>query len=383
LAHFTFTNGDATEVKITTLKIKRLGVSGDTTLSKVYLYDGTTRLTDEAVVSEGIVSWNNTAGVITIPAGSSKTIAVKSNILSATSGQIVGAGINAAADIVSGASAVNGTFPINGNLMSIATATLASIQFAASGSTTPSQNTSLEPQEDFTMFQNSVVIGTRSADLRRITFRNIGSVTATDVTNFRLYIDGVQVGSAVAQADANGYITFDLSDSPKRLTTGTRVFKVVGDVIGGSTRTFMITLRKAADIDAIDTQYSANISATSGGATSFSVVEAGQQTIATGSLTISKATDSPTGNLVKGASQAVLAKYTLKAYGESIKVETMRIVVDVSTAGVGYLRSGGLFVDGLQVGSTANLNDLGETTPYTEYSLGSSLVIVPGTPKTL
>ena len=390
LAKLVFTNGDATEVKITTLKAKRLGVSGDVTLSKVYLYDGVYRLGDEAVVSTGVISWNNTAGVIVIPANSSKTIEVRADILAGITGQTVGVGITAATDITSNASVVKGVFPVNGNTMTVATATLADVSFALSAATTPTTNNSLEPQVDFVMFQNSVTIGTRAVNLKSIAFRNIGSVDkVTDLKNFRLYIDGVQIGGVVEKSDSDGYITFDLSASPKKIETGTRVFKVVGDVVGGSTKTFQISLRKAADVNVTDSEYGANI-LIKVNSVAFTVVEAGVQTVSTGNLTITKRTDSPTGNVVKNGTGVTLAKYDLKALGESIKIENLRVSVTSSDpTDIGELRNGALFVDGTQVGSTQKLEDTGgvgtdgDGFTYTEFNLGSSLIVVPGVPKVL
>jgi hypothetical protein len=86
--------------------------------------------------------------------------------------------------------------------------------------------------------------------------------------------------------------------------------------------------------------------------------------------------DSPSGNVVKDSSATTIAKYELKAYGEKIKVEYLTVSVDSSNdASLTALRNGALFANGTQVGSTANL-----TTAGTNFSLGSSLVIVPGTP---
>jgi hypothetical protein len=393
MAHITFSNGTSSEVKITNLKLKRLGVSADATLSKIYLYDGVTRLSDEAVVSTGVISWNNTAGVITIPANTVKTYAVKADIAAlvggvAPSGQTVGVGIAAATDITSNATAVNGTFPVNGNIHTTAAANLATVNFAASASTTPAQNTSLSPQNNFIMFENSVQVGVRAVNFKSITFRNLGSVAQNDLQNLKLYVDGVQIGTTIATPGSDGYFTFDVSSAPVKLETGTRIFKVIGDVVGGSTKTFQISVYKASDVNLVDSQYNVNILSTQN-SLAFSPVQAGQQTVATGALTITKRTDSTSGNIAKGASAAILAKYDLKATGEPIKIENLRVSYDatpgadaVSANSITELRNGALFVDGVQVGSTMTLYEATDTA-YTEFTLGSALIVTPGTTRVL
>jgi len=384
IAHFTFSNGTSSPVTITNLKMNRLGVSADATLAKLYLYDGNTRLSDEATASTGVFSWNNSTGVIVIPANTVKTIAVKANIATGTSGQTVGVGI-VAADSITGATAT-GTFPVNANIHTIAQAILAGVSF--SSTVTPALNNSLTPQNNFIMFEDTVTIGTRAVYLKSITFRNIGSVAQSDLQNFKLLIDGTQVGSTVVSQGTDGYFTFDMSSAPIKLETGSRIFKVVGDVIGGSTRTFKVSLYKASDVQVTDSEYNGNILVQRDSGT-FSPVEAGQQTVATGDLTITKRTDSTSGNIAKGASQLTLAKYDLKATGEAIKIENLRVNIDSSDNNVGELRNGALFVDGVQVGSTASLEEVDgvgndtDALTYTEYSLGSALVVTPGTTKVL
>jgi len=382
LAHFTFRNTSSTEATVTTLRLRRIGVSADTTLTKVFLYDGAARLSDEASVSSSVMSWNNSAGVFKVPASGSKTLAVKANILTGTSGQTLGVGLQAASDVVTTAT-VSGTFPLNGSLMTVATATLADVSFTNSAGTTPSTNGTLDPQDGYVVWQNAVTVGQRAAYLRSIMFRSIGSVASTDVKNWKFYVDGIQLGNTISTPDANGYITFDMTASPKKLETGTRTFKVIADVIGGSNKDFTVSIRQAADVDVYDSEYNASVLVKVASA-AFTTVEAGKQTVTVGSLTITKNTGSPTGNVVNNGSGVTLAKFDLKAYGEQIKIENLRVRATVSDGAVDKLRNGALFVDGVQVGSTADIyetNGTGGT--YTEFSLGSSVIVTPGTTKLL
>src|SRR3990167_7139874 len=98
LAALTFTNGDNTEIKVTGLKLKRIGVSADASLTNVYLFNGATRLTDGAAVSETMVNFNNTSGLFMVPSMGSLTIWVLADV-NGTSGETVGMQVISSADV--------------------------------------------------------------------------------------------------------------------------------------------------------------------------------------------------------------------------------------------------------------------------------------------
>ncbi len=367
LAHFMF-SGNGT---VNNLVLNRLGVSADTDLKNVYLYDGNKRLTDAATVTNGQISFNDTSSMGLFQVMGSKVISVRAD-LSSNTGETVGVQL----------ASVNGNaVSVSGNLSTAANATLATAALANPASPMVAANTSLNPGSDVVGWQDTLTVGTRFIWLKSFQVRVIGSVQSGDLKNFRLFVDGVQVGSAVSMPDVNGYVFFDLGGGIQ-LQTGSRTVKVLLDVVNGSSRDFTLSVRQAPDVSTVDSQYGQNILTT---VTTGSFPDsAGKQSITSGTLVITKRTDSPSGDVVKGASGVVLARYDIKAYGEKMKVESMRFAVDSSSGSVGKIRNGAIFLDGVQIGSTSDLLEEDNTSPfYTQYSFGSSFIVDPATPRVL
>lgn len=229
LAHYTFTNTSNTEAVVTKVVVNRAGISNDSSFTNIYLYDGGKRLTDSASVSNGVITFNDTSGILRVPAGGSRTISVRADVSSSATGQVLAVALASVTSNVT----TSGNFPIAGAFFSVATATLATVDFNTT--TTPSASTA-SPQNEIVLWQNTISVGNHAVNLRAISFRNVGSISTSDINNFKLFVDGTQVATA-AGMDANGYVSFDLGSSPKRLETGGRIIKLVGDIVGGSTRT--------------------------------------------------------------------------------------------------------------------------------------------------
>lgn len=379
MASFNLTASNDGEVKVTTIKLKRVGISSDTTLSAVYLYDGTTRLTDSASVSSGYMTWNNASGITTVAAGTTKTITVKADVnttAGAAAGETIAVSVNAASDITTNGAAVSGSFPITGNTMSVASATLGTF---AVGTALPSGTGEVTAGEtDYSLWKNTVTIGTRYLNLSGIRLRMIGSVGLSDLKNLKFYVDGVQRGDAVATIGSDSYVYFGFA-TPVKLDTGSRVLEMRGDVINGSNKTYSWSLQYAIDIEATDSEYGVSVKPTGTIPATTGVI-----TVSVGTLSVEKASDSPSGTVTKDATGATLAKYTFKAYGEPIKIEYLSVAVVEGNSENDYaLRNGAVFANGVQVGSTAAIPSKDDSPAFVDYNLGSSLVVTPGTPVTV
>lgn len=368
LAKFTFANPTGADIKVTNIAFKRIGISNDATMANVYLYNGAKRLTDAGGVSSGAFNFNDSTGIFTVPAGQTYTVSVLADIAASTSGQQIGAQLTAVTSTGTLDSSV--ALPINGATQTVSAATLATVDYGAT--TLPAENTALSPGNDLTVWTNTVTIGTRAVTLKSFQLQNIGSIAATDVKNLRLYVDGVQVGTA-STIDASNVVSWDLSAAPLRLETGGRVMKVVGDVVGGSSLTFKFSLRRASDGQMVDTDLNQPVLATKEGSVAFTARVGGVQTISSGTISVVKANNSPSSNVSLSASSVKWASFEMRAAGEDIKVDN--IDVQANTSLDRGLDNGKVFLNGVQVGSTKDLTDATSI----NFTFGSSFVLKAGT----
>jgi len=341
LASFNLTAANDGAVTVKTLKLKRIGISSDSSLSNVYLYEGNTKLTDNASLSSGYVTFSNTNGIIIVPAGSTKTITVKADVTGTTGN--IGMSINAASDVTASAASVTGSFPLSGNLMSMTSAadlagvTLGAVTFAGATINAGTMNA--------TLWSAPFQVTNKAVDLKHISFRQVGSIPTDAIQNLKLYVNGSQVGNT-ASISSDNRVTFDLS-SPVRLSTGATIVELRGDIEKGSDRTFSFSLQTASDAVLTDTNYNVNVAISSGLNTSSS------STINAGSVSIATDPNFVTTEVVKNASNAVLSKYTMNAFGEDVKVNSLRVTPTLTggaaTEGIDDLA---LYVNGAQVGSS-------------------------------
>lgn len=312
LADFTF-SGNGT---VNNVKLMRTGVSNNSTLTNVYLYEGNTRVAGPAsILADGSINFNSVTGLFAV--AGTKNMSVRADIMAGTSGQSVGvmlAGYNTGAGMVATS--------INGTQLPVANVSLAGANFTSS-TVNPAINNVNAGTMNYTVWSAPVSIATRAMNLRGATFKVVGSAPADALANVRLYVDGSAVGSA-ATVGANGMVSFDLMSSPVAMTAGGHTVEVRADVVKGSARNFQVSLDQASDIWFEDSQLAGVYVTATQGANPVVNYVAGVQTIAAGNITASNVSVGTT-NVVGGASNVVIAKYKLSAYGEDMKVNQLSI----------------------------------------------------------
>lgn len=362
MLHLTF-SGNYT---VTNVKLMRKGISTSSTLSNIYLFDGNTRVSDAATInSQGEVVFSQPSGLFSV--NGVKTISVRADVANNVVGQTVGFDFMSA---MAGDMSIAGS--AMGNIFNIADApsTMTGVSF---GTVTPTGAT-LNPGNNVTLWQSVATVTNNNAYIDRLAFRQQGSAQASAFANFKLYVNGALAATA-AGLDANGYVTF-VPSAPIMLQSGSRVIRVDADIVSGASRTVQLSLRTAADAGIRDAQLGVNIAATGLPKTSAAV-----NTISGangGTLTIEKDNTSATGDVTLNGTDVPLATYKLTAFGEPIKIETLRVGVDSSDDNVESLANGRIMIGGNQYGSTTTLNETDSVATGTSYTL--NYTVYPGTP---
>ncbi|MEK7519700.1 MAG: hypothetical protein AAB581_00430, partial [Patescibacteria group bacterium] len=373
-----FMAGSDGDVMVTTVKVKRNGISADADLANAYLYDGAVRVAEMTNVSGNYITFTSAAGLFTVSRGSSKAITVKIDVTNGTSaGKTIALSINAASDVVAGSAAVAGSFPVMGNF--VTTAAVGDLGKVTIANVSPAAAATVDPgQTGYEVWRFSVQATDQKVNLHRVRVTNVGSIATTDLTNIKLMDAGTQLGATAASLGVDGTVTFDMSASPFQIVAGqTKNLSLVADVIGGTNRTFRFSIQRSADITAMDDNYAVYLKPNQ--ADSFSIVQAGgATTVNTGALTISVDPASPTGNVAKDYIDQEMARFKFKASGEGVKVSSLAVTATTVPAAWG-VNNVKLYLDGTQVGSTSDVSS-GTTTTFT---FGNSFIVPSGTTKTL
>lgn len=373
MASFNLTASNDGAVTIKSIRLQRIGVSSDNSLANIYLYNGNTKLTDAGTLSSGYVTFANNTGIVTIPAGQTVTLTARADIATATGGTI-GLAIASASDIVAAGVNVSGAFPLNGNLMSITSVT--DLATVSAGSVTPTAGTVNAGTLASTLWSSSLNVGQKAVKLSYVAFRQIGSIPANAIQNIGLYVNGSQVGSN-ASIGSDGYVRFDLSASPVTLNTGASTLELRGDIVKGSNYNYIFSIQTAADMVLTDTNYGVNIAVTASG--SSLPLSAGQTLINAGSVSVQKDSNFTATQFVANQAQTILGQWTMKAYGEDIKVQQLQASIAVSGlyGNNSLAKNEGfnnvtLYVNGGSVGSSQNMVASAASSTLTDVTFGST-----------
>ncbi|MCD6178113.1 peptidoglycan-binding protein [bacterium] len=370
----TFSNGTDEDIKVTTLKVKRGGISADTDISQGYLYDEDgTKLAEYTSFTDRVMTFSDSSGLFTVPAGETKTITFKFDLVNdADSGKTIYFSIESADYITADGQEVSGSFPITGNTLT--TASVSDLgKLTVATSTDPS--VSVDPQDNFEVFNFTLQAQDQKIEIRKIKFTNMGSTAASDLKNFKLYDGGTQLLDTIADMASDKTVTFDFGDNPLVIDKGvTKNMHLRADIVGGTNRTFQFSIQEQTDIEAYDQGYGVYIKPNASGWTVLKATNA--STINTGKLTLTRASDSPSGNIPLGGTNVSIAKFNIKASGEDVKISSLGLKLYGSIGNDGLYQVK-IYFDGSQKGTTQNVysSTTANECTATTYSFGNTFIV--------
>jgi hypothetical protein len=325
----------SSDVSVTGLKVTRTGLGIDSNLSSVKLYvDGVQRGTSQSLGSTHMATFTLTTNPISVPANSTVAVVIGANIAAATAYDQHVLGIANAADITTTAT-VTGSFPVNGNTMSLANVTIGTATLY-NGALHPSSDTGVDPDdEDVRFTQLKMTAGsTEGLVISQITAVKNGTAANTDVKNIELYNDtaGATVAT-VAALNGDGRAVFkDLNITIAK--GGNLELSVRADMNGGSGRTIAFDLHDGTSYTIMVKGATYNVGITPSRNNFCAAAGTCQtQTINQGYLNVSKSASTPaTGKIAVGGTQVPLASFDFVAAGENVNVTSSQLTIVTGAA---------------------------------------------------
>lgn len=233
------TNNSASEVTVNSFKLSRSGLGATGDFTSVTLYEGAVKvgLTRTSWTTDGYMNYN-VAGGFKVPARSAKTIDITGRLGTAGTYNALGiAEVSASGGTVSG-------LPVVGNQQSGVNVTVGTVTMTGQGTETQTKNigTTGVTFGQFRLALSSVEDG----KLVSIRLKNKGTAADGDVANLWLQMGTENLAGPVRMS--SDYVDFVLANPYLIQKSKNATFKVVGDIVDGSSRTVEFVLDATTDL---------------------------------------------------------------------------------------------------------------------------------------
>lgn len=327
------------DVKVSSITVTKSGFLGNTRLNGVDVVDSKGVRHGNVVTSinaDNTVLITMTTDPIVVAAGKTESATIRFNLVSGAYTGTVAFAIASVSAIKSDTTTISGTFPISGNTMSVVDggSSLASttLEFLTTTGTSTLNIDSASAQE-MTRFRVKELSSNEAIKLYSMILYNNGTAAEGDVKDVQLLDQDASTVLATAQ-QVGKYVKLVL-DTPKEIAKGaTRDFIIKTKIVSGASRTINYSVYESYDIDIRGVTTGVSVIPTGGNSQSFPIGRNGNtQTIGSGTMTLARASDSPSIAVTPGATDIILAKYTAKPVGENMELRKVSFYIATSTAG--------------------------------------------------
>ncbi|MBI1888777.1 MAG: hypothetical protein HYS15_02505, partial [Candidatus Spechtbacteria bacterium] len=330
-AKFSFMGGSANST-ITSVVITRNGLAADADITDVKLWDGATQLGSTQALNTTTHKATFTGLSWVVPAGTAKVLSVTASIAAsgtATVGNLPSFGIGAMGDVV-GPTTVAGSFPIYGNKMTIAGVSVGRLDVVVR--TVPANNSPVSGSTDQEVASWTFSAVNEGMSVKSVKLTQVGSAANADISNIKLKISGVQIGSTVAALASTGSAMFDLASAPISIDSGaSKIVYAYTDISSGinTSRTVNFEITNAADVTAVGANSVGSVTITGSAGATFSAQTGTAQTISQGTVitvTSNGATNPSAQTFVRGQTQQLISAFRFSAGGgEDQRVARIRL----------------------------------------------------------
>ncbi len=329
--------GDAT---ITSLKVERGSIGSRTDVSKVYIFNGDTRLSSGRTLnSDDEASFN-----LNFDVDSNETLSIVVDFSSsATASNIHSFGIK---EVVSTAAEVNGSMAM-GKKFTIGGQAVGNLDIENKNaySATATEVKIGEEGLEIAEFDIDSVGSQEDLALTGLTLKNAGNADASDLGNIELYYQGSKVADGSYDGD---YLVFTFDEITLEKSESNYNFKVRADIEGGIDNTVRFYFDEKADIKAVGKSYgyNADVDITDMDTST----ECYNVQIKGGTITVNYATDN---NETVIADQTDFVFATLEVNtAEDVDVDQFQVTVDETDGGdVGVIDIDNVEIRNVETGS--------------------------------
>lgn len=337
----------SSDVTVSGMRFHRVGVGAVADFANVYLYnqDGVRLTTGRSINSStNVVEFN--ALNMTVPAGGMKSVYVYGDFSSpvSTGGQHAFEVLDAASVVVNSGT-VAGSFPVRGNVFTVGTTAAARVDIQKGA--TPANPTIGSKEAEISNFK--ITANTNDVSVSQVTLYQAGSITNSDLTNFKLY-QGTTLVATAATVSSNGRIVLKFSPAFVIANGTTKVFSLKADVAGRAARTIKTYVEYTTDVTAMDMMYTAGAAINIATApANFDGTGTNYIEVTTQGGQLTNSFNGPvTSNIAKGQQGVTLYKFALTSPDNTLEIRNLRFALQnisgapcrvYGSAGTAYFRN--------------------------------------------
>jgi hypothetical protein len=366
------------DVEVTGLKVKRTGLSADTDIASLTVWDGNKKLNVSAIFSNSIANAGFTSPV-KVMAGEEKVLDVRVNIEpNVTAGAQIGLHITEV--MTPSTVSVVGNFPMSAGILTVADVTLGTLTVRRA-SDEPTLNLNAGTT-DVRLAKYNFTTAEEAQLLTKVTFTQNGSVADSDLENLKLYDGSTLVAEGVLE---NRTVTFTFE---KEISSGgTARLTLKGDVVGGAGRTVKFGIEDENDVTATGKTYGTTLvaSLTNTSDVAVTTIDGKELSVNQGDFILSRSTSTPpAGTISTVVDDQEFARFKIEAVGEPIQLRKVYVEAVAATGAADVYHLSDLKI------KTADLSLAQVETPFTdagadatqikEVSLSTAITITPSEP---